>query len=316
MNPIQRSQVDLDGLENFLNSLSSSKHRFMVQKGAQLIYHYTDLGALRSIASGHDLWLTNSQYSNDEDESRHGYEIARSVVRNYLQKAERARPRDDLKVEYAQVLSSLVEKLPPEGFYICCFCEEDNLLSQWRSYGANGTGVSLGFNPMEFVAITGPDMPLSLGLMRLWQVFYDIKQQQNIVLGAIKFVWENRGTQDAQQLATRAADAIQFFIPTFKNMDFREEKERRLIFTPGPTCSVKPIYRVGRGMLIPYYSVRDLARAAGRGTPNDPWKLPLRSIMVGPSAQKNLNVESTTMLLQQNGYDHVDVKASATPYRG
>ena len=288
----------------------------LIPPGAQLICHYTDLGALSSVVSTHDLWLANSQYSNDEDESRHGYKLARSVVGAYLQEAEQASLRDKLMVEYAQVLSSLVETPPSGGFYICCFCEEDNLLSQWRSYGANGTGVSLGFDPMEFVAITGPDLPPEFGLMRLWKVFYDINQQKDIVLGALEFVWERRGTQDAQQLATRAADAIQFFIPTFKNADFREEKERRLIFTPGPACPVKPRYRVGRGMLIPYYSVRSLAEAAGRGTPNDPWKLPLRSIMVGPSAQKVLNMESTTMLLKQNGYDHVEVKASETPYRG
>jgi hypothetical protein len=69
-------------------------------------------------------------------------------------------------------------------------------------------------------------------------------------------------------------------------------------------------------MLIPYYSVRDLAEAAGRSGPNDVWPLPIRSIMVGPSAQKALNVESTTMLLRQNGYTSVNVRASATPYRG
>lgn len=38
--------------------------------------------------------------------------------------------------------------------------------------------------------------------------------------------------------------------------------------------------------------------------------------MVGPCAQQDLNVKGATMLLRQNGYDPVDVKASPTPYRG
>ncbi len=316
MSPTERSPVDLNALKLFLDSLGTPKHKALILDPGRgrLIYHYTDLGALSSIVGNHELWLSNCQYSNDEDESRHGNEIARNVVGTYLEKAKKKRPRDPIMVEYAQALSSLVEKLPPEGFYICCFCEEDNLLSQWRSYGANGIGVSLGFDPMEFEAITGQDMPL--GVMRLWKVFYEIDQQKDIVQRAIEYVWENRGAQNAQQLATRAADNIQFFVPTFKNADFREEKEHRLIFTPGPACPVKPHYRVGRGMLIPYYSVRSLAEAAGRGSPIAPWKLPLLTVMVGPSAQKRLNVESTKMLLQQNSYGLVEVSSSATPYRG
>ena len=313
---IERSQVDLSALSNLLESLRSF-HEYLVQipPEGQQIYHYTDLGALSGIINGHDLWLTNSLYSNDEDESRHGYEIAHSVIKKYLRKSKRTRPRDALMINYVEAISLLIEANPAEGFYICCFCDEDNLLSQWRSYGANGTGVSIAFDPMEFIHITGPDLPL--GLMRLWKVFYEESQQLRIVESAIEFVWDSRAPSDtADQLARRAVDAIQFFIPTFKNADFREEKERRLIFTPDPSCPVKPRYRVGRGMLIPYYSVRDLAEAAGRSGPNDAWPLPIRSIMVGPSAQKALNVESTTMLLRQNGYTSVNVRASATPYRG
>lgn len=314
--PVERSQVDLGALSWFLDSLQSY-HEFLVQipPENQKIYHYTDLGALSSIVSGHDLWLTNSQYSNDEDESRHGYEIAAEVIGKRLRKAKRARPRDQAEIDYIEALASLVKANPAQGFYICCFCEEDNLLSQWRSYGANGTGVSIAFDPMEFIRITGADMPM--GLMRLWKVFYDRKQQSKIVLRAIEFTWEVRQPPDStEQLARRAADAIQFFIPTFKNPDFREERERRLIFTPAIDCPVKPRYRIGRGMLIPYYSVRDLAEAAGQLGPGGTWPLPIRSLTVGPSAQKTLNVESSRMLLRQNGYDNMEIMMSATPYRG
>ena len=316
MADFERSQVDLSALSNLLEALGSF-HEFLVQipPAGQQIYHYTDLGALSGIVNGHDLWLTNSLYSNDEDESRHGYEVAREVIEKYRRKARRTRPRDDAMVDYADALLMLIGSNPSEGFYICCFCDEDNLLSQWRSYGANGVGVSIAFEPMEFIHITGPDLPL--GLMRLWKVFYEQAQQRQIVNSAIEYVW-NGGlpNENADQLARRAVDAIQFFIPTFKNADFREEKERRLIFTPDPSCPVKPRYRVGRGMLIPYYSVRDLAEAADGGGSSSPWRLPIRSITVGPSAQKKLNVESTTMLLRQNDYTGAEVAASATPYRG
>jgi len=64
----------------------------------------------------------------------------------------------------------------PQDFYVCCFCEEDDLLSQWRSYGANGTGVSLGFESTGFTFLTGADVPSQTGLMSLSRVFYNLEQ--------------------------------------------------------------------------------------------------------------------------------------------
>jgi hypothetical protein len=83
MSHIERPPVALMAIGEFVNSLGLARQEYMVKIGGP-IYHYTDLGALSSIVSNHDLWLTNSQYSNDKDESRHGYEIARSVVEELL----------------------------------------------------------------------------------------------------------------------------------------------------------------------------------------------------------------------------------------
>ena len=312
MTDIPRSQVDIGALTTFLDSVQSYSH-YLVQKVApgQLFYHYTDLNALNGIVRKHDLWLTNSRYSNDEDEITHGYTVAKRVIERQLRSAKRQRPKkDDLRIEFLEALSNLVEESPPEGFYVCCFCEEDNLLSQWRSYGANGTGASLAFDPMEFTQITGTDMPL--GLMRLWRVFYKTSTQERIVEASVDHAYETYRTMAVAEMAQRAADAIQFFVPTFKNEDFQEERERRLIFTPFPGCPVKPRYRVARGMLAPFYSMRDLAFHVFDAQ----WHLPLRSVLIGPSAQQELNLASTKMLLVQNGYDNAVVAASETPYRG
>ncbi len=309
---IERQQVQIDALGNFLNSIQSY-HNYLIQfvEPDQRFYHYTDLNALNNIVSNHDIWLTNSRYSNDRDEVLHGYRVAKEVVEKRLRSEKRKRPKDETRMEYIEAVSALIEEPAPEGFYVCCFCEEDNLLSQWRSYGANGTGVSLGFDPQSFEAIAGPDMPS--GLMRLWRVFYKPKTQKKIVHAALEFyaaqLNQGYGVEDTARLA---ADAIQFFIPTFKNEDFAEEKERRLIFTPRVGCPVKPRYRVARGMLVPYYSLAELARESS----GQQWPLPIKSVLVGPSSQIELNEESTKMLLMQHGYDQVEVIASDTPYRG
>ena len=311
MTDIPRSQVDIGALTTFLDSVQSFSS-YLVQEVAlgQLFYHYTDLNALHGIVRKHDLWLTNSRYSNDEDEITLGYTVARRVIERKLRSAKRKRPKDAMRIEYLEALADLIEEPPPEGFYVCCFCEKNNLLSQWRSYGANGTGVSLAFDPMEFTQITGQDMPL--GLMRLWKVFYKTSTQEGIVGASVDHAYETYRTMAIAEMAQRAADAIQFFVPTFKNEDFQEEREHRLIFTPFPGCPVKPRYRVARGMLTPFYSIRDLAFHVYDAE----WHLPLRSVLIGPSAQHELNLSSTKMLLVQNGYDDAVVAASETPYRG
>ena len=148
--------------------------------------------------------------------------------------------------------------------------------------------------------------------MRLWKIFYDPAQQKRILKKALDFGFAHSPALPIGERARQAADAIHFFIPTFKNQDFGEESELRLIFTPPPNCSVRPQFRVARGMLVPYYSLRELS--GGFPTPNDP--LPITGVRIGPSAQKLLNVASTQMLLNDFGYPGVRVEYSATPYRG
>jgi len=271
----------------------------------QSLYHYTDLAGLQGIVQNHDLWLTHSRYSNDDEEITHGYRIVKEVI-----DGERLGAEMPDKITYLDILAELVKNPTPEGVYICCFCLEDNLLSQWRGYGANGTGVSVRFDPDAFAYITGSDSPHG-GLMRLWKVFYETERQKFIVKAAIDFALNDPTPRSVEERAQQAADAIQFFIPTFKNQGFSEERECRLIFTPPPDCRVQPQFRVTRGMLAPYYSLRKLS-----GDSPSPRRLPIMGVRIGPSANKRLNLESAQMLLTQADYINVIVDSSNTPYRG
>jgi hypothetical protein len=229
------------------------------------------------------------------------------VVREVIELQRKAAPE---RAQFLDALYELVREPSEEGVYICSFCLDDNLLSQWRGYGANGMGVSLKFEPQGFAYITGPDSP-KYGLVRLWKVFYDRDTQKQIITQAIDFAFTFGPQQrSAEERATQAADSIQFFIPTFKNEGFSEEKECRLIFTPAPQFAVHPEFRVARGMLIPYYSLKQLTS----GGPVI--KLPLTGVRVGPSSNKRLNVESARMVLSQTGYSGVPVDVSETSFRG
>jgi hypothetical protein len=299
----KRQDSEANALREFLESVGSytTDLIFGVPEGKRL-YHYTDLNGLQGIISNQDLWLTDSRYSNDSEEMRTGYGVAHDVLdRKRLQAAA---GNDHDSIAFLDSLSQLLATPPAEAVYIGCFCLEGNLLSQWRGYAANGTGVSLEFDPPRFAYMTGPDSPPK-GLMRLWKVFYDSTTQTNIMTDAIQFASARTGS--VEERAKYAADSIFFFVPTFKHHDFHQEDECRLIFTPLPDCTVSPRFRVSRGMLVPYYSVNDLT--------NGSFRLPIKRIVVGPSPHKDINVASVRAMLAAYGYDDVPVEGSDTPFR-
>ena len=205
--------------------------------------------------SSHDLWLTNARFSNDEKEITHGYDIACDVIKEVI----KAAPPSEKK--RLSALLELIDPKTPDDVYICCFCTAGDRLGQWRGYGADGTGVSIAFNPSKFSWATGGDM--RLGVMRFWKVYYERDEQEKMIRDIIMFGRERLDPR-VQGWAQKVADIVKFFIPTFKHRDFGEEEEWRLIFTPGKqdhlpeTARVPLSFRVARQMLVPYYSLRML----------------------------------------------------------
>lgn len=296
-----------DKLRGFLDSIGSfSEDLILWYSLEQRLYHYTNLDGLNAIVANNDLWLTHAQYCNDEEELTRGLQVTQSVIQ------EQAKSSDAKQREYLDELSNLLDSTCLEAVYICCFCEKDDLLSQWRAYAANATGVSLECEPTGFNYITGPDCPPAVGLMRFWKVFYKMETQQKIIRSAIKYYPSFEPNAVPADWARWTAEAIRFFLPTFKNDAFAEEKEWRLIFTPTPNNATQPSYRVARGMLIPHYSLKELAAHLGQVD----HKLPLTAVRIGPSPNKRLNAASARMLLDRHGYSNVRVNVSESPYRG
>ena len=173
-----------------LSGHSSSRKRHFTEdpiyagRSAEFVYHYTDLNGMQGIVSANDLWLTHSRFSNDEEEMTLGQRRAREAVI-----AARQRPtRSTEWARYLERVEALLQQPAGQGVYISCFCRQDNLLSQWRTYGANGVGVSLKLNPAKFSFATGPDSPIG-GLMRLWGVVYDRDKQRYLVNEVLRFMF-------------------------------------------------------------------------------------------------------------------------------
>jgi len=294
--------LDIGTLKQFLDSLQSfSMDLIQHLQSGQTLCHYTSLDGLISIINNGDLWLTNTRFCNDDEEMLLGHKLVDELVDQLETEAAAGRTKD-----WFDRLRKKIKMARNDQVYVTCFCERDNLLSQWRGYADNGGGVSIEFDAPGFGQVAGPDC--MHGLMRLWKVFYSGDQQRKIIRSCFDYPhWPPTSTDDN---ISYIVDALQFFMPTFKHPDFAAEEERRLIFTPNPNLAITPKFRTRRGMLVPYFSLRDLA---GGGFPNG--KLPIRRITVGPSYTRDLNVESVRTLLAQNGYVGIEVAKSTTPFR-
>ena len=302
-----RPERDFLWLSSYLDGARSVHADFIrqVPRVEGGVFHYTDLSGLKSIATDHDLWLTNALYCNDEAEMKLGNQVARGEI---------ARLRDDpagspARKEYLEKLDAALREPPREGVYICCFCEEDDDLSQWRAYGADGNGVSIQIDTNAFVNHTGSH---PFGFLAIWNVQYGKARQEEIMRRALEKTFEQFSQLPADQIARKAKDVIDFFIPTFKHEGFAGENEWRMIFVPSPASPVKPRYRARRDMLIPYYSLKDLVLSLG--VAKDTWRLPIRKVRIGPSRHRALNRACTQSLLADNGY-LCDAVESTTPYR-
>src|SRR5258705_13647882 len=79
--------VDIPALSAFLESIGSHHVDLVyapqsnLKSGALSLYHYTDLSGLVGIVEKHDLWVSHSRYSNDDEEMTHGLSVVRSTLK-------------------------------------------------------------------------------------------------------------------------------------------------------------------------------------------------------------------------------------------
>ena len=311
-----RPERDFNWLSNYLTGARSLHVDFVRlvhhDEPAPNFFHYTDLDGLKSIASEHDLWLTNALYCNDEAEIKLGIKVAREQIQ--LMRVEEpvlAPPAQTPKMAYLDQLDAALSEPPRDGVYICCFCDRGDDLSQWRAYGADGNGVSIQLDPNAFVDYTGVQ---SFGFLAIWNVFYPLDRQQKIMRTALENTYNNfANLLPPEEIVKKAKDVIDFFVPTFKHHGFEGENEWRMIFVPSPASMVKPRYRARHDMLIPYFSLKDLVLSLPAAN-KDIWRLPIKQICIGPSRHRELNRACAQSLLTDNGYNCAAI-TSDTPYR-
>jgi hypothetical protein len=102
----------------------------------EALYHYCPTAAFHSIIQTRSIWLSSLTLANDTMEGKLVVEaLTRLAQRDGLDRVAVERLKDSVAL-----LEGMFDGL---GF---CLSEDGDLLSQWRGYASDATGVAIGFS--------------------------------------------------------------------------------------------------------------------------------------------------------------------------
>jgi len=167
-------------------------------KRPRLLYHYTDAQGLLGMLKTHRLWATNRRFMNDPTEAEYAATVIRNIVKGrdaeshlaaiVANKKRRQMVSDRVTKAINQILAWYVDD---DEHYLICFCENGDLLSQWRGYGSVGGGYAVGFLAAHLGLIHYENRQKPEPVLR--KVIYDAKLQQQLTIKWVKFIigWQS-----------------------------------------------------------------------------------------------------------------------------
>ncbi len=282
-----------------------------------LLYHYTGIDGLIGILTTGCLRATDAEFLNDAQELRFGREELCSALDERAQQLLLLEQQPDSSYgasSRAAVIHSCVDFLRADHcdanndrsehqVFVACFCEQGDLLSQWRSYGANG-GYAIGFRSQELNDLSTSDSGnFESGRRRLVKVNYGRNAQTIMIEQVLDRIAPNPvGHPGAHGWAAGVFLALPA-LAGVKDAAFSEEKEWRLLQGSNvPDQTIK--FRAGRYAVTPYI---DMTFGRTRG---------IAEVWVGPGINTDLRVLGVTRLLAELGMQQTLVHKSGAPFRG
>jgi hypothetical protein len=207
--------------------------------------------------------------------------------------------------------------------FVACFCEEDNLLSQWRAYGQAG-GYSLGIPISSFSTIRVQPEPKTYTAI-LTKVQYEraaqVKSCQNLLENIVsKISGEELDWAITQVSPFLGYDKFQSAIEDllieeivgFKNPAFKEEREWRLVLRrrelvkqsedDNGRTPTQLYFRTSRGLIVPFIKL----------IPVDS-QLPISTIRFGPALDRRKGEAGLRAMLVENDFNKVKIEGSDIP---
>ena len=282
---------------------------------APVLHHYTDAVGLHGIISSNVLWATEAQFSNDLSEQQYAIQMGLEVVEAVWKTRVNLGPweeflRDSMKQVFSGSFANLTQP------YLVSFCENGDLLSQWRAYSRR-SGFSLAFGPLTkdgSLVVRGGDGFRTI----LRKVIHEpVEQRERLSVLAERFIKvvetlpvpasSDEGSGLRSELLLLLILEMTDWACTVKHAAFSEEQEWRLVAFPMLAAKAREniMVRATPESLLPYVILQP---ASGQ-------KLPIVEIRCGPSRLQQESAKAVGVLLRRHGYPAVPVPSSAIPLR-
>ncbi len=121
------------------------------------LYHYTTINGLMGILPNSSIWASDARFMNDSSELSYATDLIVRVVDEELEKVADPALKElfELRRGFTAIFDFGYEPRP----FIACFCEDGDLLSQWRGYARGQAGISLGLRLPQFARSLGRPGP-------------------------------------------------------------------------------------------------------------------------------------------------------------
>lgn len=281
-----------------------------------VVYHYTTAAGLVGILENRVLHATDMRFLNDSHEFIGGLdqvsEILNERVSTRLSQFRQLRRQALYGYTLNEITETSSEKMRQARehylYGVTCFCENDDLLSQWRGYGVGGYAIGFDSNRLK--------LALDREAIRLLHVVYGLTDENRSTIAAKFDVWldnldglERLPQEQAEKAMLNFQILFLGYAAQIKDPSFQEENEWRIAdleVSGAPDC----FYRAADRGVIPYVKIQ-IARNQPHGL------LPIVSVRVGPGADYEDRMWAVRSLLAHHNYGkEVHVKRSSIPYRG
>jgi len=272
----------------------------------EILYHYTSQKALLGIVQEGEIWCTKIHYLNDEKE----FSLALKMAHDYLVKL-KDKSSSETENEKISYLIKQVDSIELVNVCVCSFSEKGDLLSQWRGYGGEPSGFSIGFDAEALKKIGNNSDFLLVPCVyepeiqkKLISDLIDDKLEQDFPIGGWEVDPDRARTFVALPQDHEFAQKLTMLAPIIKDQAFSEEREWRLISKALSCTHANFTFRTGLSMITPYFRLK---------LDNDQG---IKEIIVGPTPHLRLSVKATETLLASKGLlQNIKVKESLIPYR-
>lgn len=304
-----------------------------------ILYHYCSNSSFINIILSGVVWLSDLSLSNDTEEGRWGIGMTEKYISQHRRGSD----------SFRSFLSFISTRERNQfGF---CLSEEGDLLSQWRAYGEDGAGLSVGF---DYESINrGGSLRIANTTAKLRPVVYEISDQTGYIERLAK-EWMRIDTYLEDKRIRLSSDSasrnysrqpyiakpshvygydrensifweIDLMIDglfLLKNPAFSEEREWRIVASKAlrPDCvdfgedlsSVK--YRTNKSKIVPFIEFGINPKIVKKGLFSKNLNVPyIKEIVIG---SKNPTPEYIIhRLLERGGHEGVVVRRSVSTYR-